>query len=110
MRVTAIGALEPAVLCGLPRGASAVAERRGYRMLRIAEATRSATDSGVAPRLKLRIQSASSGSDASTRQPLTSRKVSIAISAVRLFPSMNCWPSAIPCARTVAWSARSASW
>jgi hypothetical protein len=48
-----------------------------------------ATSSGVTPALKLRIQSANSGSDASTRRPLISRKVSIATSAVRLLPSMN---------------------
>jgi hypothetical protein len=45
---------------------------------------------GVAPALKLIIQSASSWSDALIPVPLISRNVNMATSAVCLLPSMNC--------------------
>ena len=78
--------LRPSVHGGSARGRQIGST---YSMLRSAGRRRPATSAGVAPELKLIIQSANSGSDASTRSPLISRKVSIATRAVRLLPSMN---------------------
>lgn len=75
----------------LPAGTSDQNENgeASYGIGRIASRTSGASCWGVVPALKLRIQSARSGSDASTRWSLSSRNVSITTSARRLLASMN---------------------